>query len=134
MDSLPDEVSPSLYCLDKNDLSRSPATQTLGEEYTDIWQYSIFNKSTPPSLLARAVLILLSVVPSYLLGKWGNALNNTSHPERAKWFKTIPTALEVAAELNLALFYLRGTYYDPVKRLMGIQHVRVLGLQYPQQF
>lgn len=134
MDSLPDEVSPSIYCLDKNDLSRSPATQTLGEEYTDIWQYSIFNKSTPPSPLARVVLILLSVVPSYLLGKWGNALNNTSHPERAKWFKTVPTALEVVAELNLALFYLRGTYYDPVKRLMGIQHVRVLGLQYPQQF
>jgi len=73
--------------------------------------------------LARAVLVLLSVVPSYLLGKWGNALNNTSHPERAKWFKTIPTALEVAAELNMAFFYLRGTYYDPVKRLMGIQHI-----------
>lgn len=104
-------------------LTTGRATQTLGEEYTDIWQYSIFNKSTPPSPLARAVLVLLSVVPTYLLGKWGNALNNASHPERAKWFKAIPTALEVAAELNLAFFYLRGTYYDPVKRLMGIQHI-----------
>jgi len=29
-------------------------------------------------------------------------------------------------EVNLAVFYLRGTYYDLVKRLLGIQHVSPL--------
>jgi hypothetical protein len=29
-------------------------------------------------------------------------------------------------EVNLAAFYVRGTYYDLVKRLLGIQHVSPL--------
>ena len=29
-------------------------------------------------------------------------------------------------EVNLAVFYMRGVYYDLVKRLLGIQHVSPL--------
>ena len=39
---------------------------------------------------------------------------------------TLPVGLEVLAEINLAIFYLRGTYYDIVKRLFGVRHVRSL--------
>ena len=58
------------------------------------------------------------------MGRWGrsSALNN-SHPTVAKWFTIIPTAMDIATEVNLAIFYLRGSYYDFVKRLIGIQHV-----------
>lgn len=34
--------------------------------------------------------------------------------------------LEVFSELNLAVFYLRGTYYEGVRRMLRIRHVCVL--------
>ena len=102
----------------------SPAIQTLGEEYTDIWQYSTSQNSIPPSPSMRTAVILASLIPSYVMGRWGHssALNN-SHPTVAKWFIIIPTAMDIATEVNLAVFYLRGSYYDLIKRLIGIQHV-----------
>jgi len=63
-------------------------------------------------------------VPSYALGRWGQSTSLTqSRPQLAKWLRRLPTAIDIAAELNLAIFYLRGTYYGLVKRFMGIQHV-----------
>ncbi|KIM47963.1 hypothetical protein M413DRAFT_439658 [Hebeloma cylindrosporum] len=105
-------------------LTTGRAIQTLGEEYTDIWQYSASQNSIPPSPSMRTAVILASLVPSYVLGRWGHssALNN-SHPTVAKWFKIIPTAVDIATEVNLAVFYLRGSYYDLVKRLIGVQHI-----------
>ncbi|KAF9015422.1 hypothetical protein BDQ17DRAFT_1395712 [Cyathus striatus] len=71
------------------------ATQTLGEEYTDIWQYS----------LAHGV----SSQSGYLnLSRRLQAVSN--------W-------LEVITEINLAVFYLKGSYYDLTKRIMKIQHL-----------
>jgi len=35
------------------------ATQTLGEEYTGIWQYSTVNRHLPPGPTTRASLVLL---------------------------------------------------------------------------
>ncbi|KAF8912908.1 peroxisome assembly protein per8 [Gymnopilus junonius] len=105
-------------------LTTGRATQTLGEEYTDIWQYSSFDKAFPPSLATRTALILTSFFPAYVLGRWGqsNSLQN-SHPKIARWFTTMPMILDVATEVNLALFYVRGSYYDLVKRVMGIKHI-----------
>jgi peroxin-10 len=59
-----------------------------------------------------------------MLGKWGQspALSN-SHPKIARWFRTMPIAMDIATEVNMAVFYLRGTYYDLAKRLMKIQHL-----------
>jgi len=41
----------------------------------------------------------------------------------ASTLHVLPVCLEVAAEVNLAIFYLRGTYYDLTKRILGIRHV-----------
>lgn len=100
------------------------AIQTLGEEYTDIWQHSSYSGAVPPSVSTRAALIIVSLIPSYALGRWGQSQSLIRrHPKIAKWFRWLPSLLEIATEVNLAVFYLRGTYYDLVKRLMGIQHV-----------
>lgn len=107
----------------------SAATQTLGEEYTGIWQYSPSAQTVPPPSLVRTTLIILSFVPSYFIGRLGqNVALNNRHPNVAKWLKRLPSALDVVTEIHLAVFYLRGSYYDLVKRILGIHHVGVLHL------
>ncbi|RDB29160.1 Peroxisome biogenesis factor 10 [Hypsizygus marmoreus] len=100
------------------------ATQTLGEEYTDIWQYSASSQRAPPSSRIRASLVLLPTICAYSLGRLGNAF---ALRERLPWLgevlKSLPTGLEVVSEINLAIFYLRGTYYDLLKRVFRIQHI-----------
>lgn len=106
------------------------ATQTLGEEYTDIWQYSSFSYSTPSSR-ARVALILLPTLSAYVLGRRGSTSSfGERYPAIGKLLKMLPVGLEVLAEINLAVFYLRGTYYDIVKRLFGIRHVCAPQLNY----
>lgn len=103
------------------------ATQTLGEEYTDIWQYSSIERKLPPSRIMRTTLILSTFLPPYILGKWGQSSTlQNRHPKTAKLLTSMPLIWEVAAEVNLALFYIKGTYYDLIKRLMGIKHVRII--------
>jgi len=100
------------------------ATQTLGEEYTGIWQYSPSAQSVPPSSLVRTTLIILSLVPSYFLGRLGQTVVlNNRHPNVAKWLNRLPSAIDVVTEIHLAIFYLRGHYYDLVKRMLGIHHI-----------
>lgn len=114
---MPLQIAPDLITV-------SQAIQTLGEEYTGVWQYSAFRDSVPPSATTRAALILLSLVPSYALGRWGRSYSLIqSYPELAKWLRKLPAALEIVTEVNLTGFYLRGTYYDLVKRIMGVQYV-----------
>ncbi|KAJ6626933.1 Pex12 amino terminal region-domain-containing protein [Mycena sp. CBHHK59/15] len=105
-------------------LTTARATQTLGEEYTDIWQFSAFQQIAPPSRLVRAALILLPTLPTYLLARWGDWAPDDGRPSQVrKALKALPTTLEVLTEINLAIFYVNGTYYDLVKRLLGIQNV-----------
>ncbi|KAJ7293841.1 Pex12 amino terminal region-domain-containing protein [Mycena rebaudengoi] len=105
-------------------LTTARATQTLGEEYTGIWQYSGLHNSLPPPPLVRAALVLLPTVPAYLLARWGNNDTPDTQPSRFRSaLKAVPTTLEILTEINLALFYVHGTYYDLVKRLLGIQKV-----------
>lgn len=99
------------------------ALQTLGEEYTDIWQYSSPLDRVPPSRIARVLLVLLPTIPGYLLPRISNSPRIPSRI--ATFLKRLPTILEVITEVNLALFYLTGTYYDLVKRLLRIRHVCV---------
>uniref|UniRef100_A0A8H8CRF1 RING-type E3 ubiquitin transferase n=1 Tax=Psilocybe cubensis TaxID=181762 RepID=A0A8H8CRF1_PSICU len=105
-------------------LTTGRATQTLGEEYTDVWQYSSHTRTAPPPVFTRATLIVLTLLPSYILGRWGqsSALNH-ANPQVSKWLKKIPAVISVVAEVNLAVFYLKGTYYDVIKRLTGVQHI-----------
>ena len=98
------------------------ATQTLGEEYTDIWQYSSTHQRFPPHGRVRLALILLLTLPQYLVTRWSHVLPSSP------WIpiSTLRGALSVASELNLAIFYVGGVYYDVVKRALGIQYVRLL--------
>jgi peroxin-10 len=98
-----------------------PAAQTLGEEYTDIWQST--TSGIGVSQRSRLALILLPVLSTYVVARL-----NLRHPPGdstlGKVRQSLPATLEIAGEVNLALFYLRGVYYDLVKRVLGIRYVR----------
>ncbi|KAI0072372.1 peroxisome assembly protein per8 [Panus rudis PR-1116 ss-1] len=96
------------------------ATQTLGEEYTGIWQHSSRTDRSPSSG-TRAALILLPTLPGYLVSKWGSSLSPGSRLQTL--LRRLPTALEVLSEVNLAIFYLRGSYYTLVKRVLGVRYI-----------
>lgn len=97
------------------------ATQTLGEEYTDIWQRTT---TVPPSRLTRAALVLLPSLPAYILTRFVNMSSvSAQSPTLAAVLKGLPIALETLTELNLAVFYIRGVYYDVLKRLLRVRHV-----------
>jgi len=90
--------------------------QTLGEEYTDIWQHTSDPK-LPLSFRRRLLLILVPALPSYIVARYDGGV--------MRRVKQIVNALEVLAEANLAIFYLKGIYYDLVKRVLGIKYVRI---------
>ncbi|KAI0700439.1 Pex12 amino terminal region-domain-containing protein [Cytidiella melzeri] len=101
-------------------LTVGQATQTLGEEYTGIWLHSTRTDSVPSDTL-RVALILLPTIPSYVLSKWGSSLPPGS--KLSTMLRKFPPTLEVLSEINLAIFYLRGTYYHLAKRLLGTRYV-----------
>jgi peroxin-10 len=43
------------------------------------------------------------------------------------WIRTslglVAPTFEILTEINLALFYFGGAYYDPVKRILGVRQV-----------
>lgn len=96
------------------------ATQTLGEEYTGIWLHSTHTDSIPSRNL-RAALILLPTLPRYIVSKWGSSLPPGS--KLSSVLRKLPPVLGVLAEINLAIFYLRGTYYHLMRRLLGTRYV-----------
>ncbi|KAF9040402.1 hypothetical protein BDZ89DRAFT_1060491 [Hymenopellis radicata] len=79
--------------------------QTLGEEYTNIWQYS--GASGLPLSAGR--------------GSLGTDL--MSYPRISALLKRLPTMLGVLVEMNLALFYFSGTYYHLIKRFLGLSSI-----------
>ncbi|KAJ7596605.1 Pex12 amino terminal region-domain-containing protein, partial [Mycena floridula] len=106
-------------------LTTGRAIQTLGEEYTDAWQYSTFTGlPRPASRLTLAALVLLPTVPGYILSRLRTSESLRDRlPRLASLLKRLPEVLEVAAEINLAIFYIRGTYYDLVHRLLRARHL-----------
>ncbi|KAK7468520.1 peroxisome biogenesis factor 10 [Stygiomarasmius scandens] len=105
-------------------LTTGRATQTLGEEYTDIWQYSALARQVPPSKWSRAALVLLPTLPSYVLARFVNiATLSLRAPRLAAILKNLPRVLQIVSEINLASFYIRGVYYDVNKRILGIKHL-----------
>ncbi|KZT06250.1 uncharacterized protein LAESUDRAFT_679709 [Laetiporus sulphureus 93-53] len=99
------------------------ATQTLGEEYTDIWQRSS-RQHRLPSQRARIALVLLPALPSYILARSGSSLPQSTN--LGYLLRKLPPTSEVLSEINLAAFYFRGVYYDLVKRLLGIQYISTI--------
>ncbi|KAF7798625.1 hypothetical protein EIP86_009847 [Pleurotus ostreatoroseus] len=96
------------------------ATQSLGEEYTGIWLHST-RTDKPPSLALRAALVLLPTLPSYILARWGSGLRTDS--TLGSVLRKLPPGLEVLSEINLAVFYLRGSYYTLARRLLGVRYI-----------
>ena len=103
----------------------SVAAQTLGEEYTDIWQST--SSGVGVSQSRRLALILLPVLPVYVAARL-NVRYPPGDSTLGKVRQSLPATLEIVGEINLALFYLRGVYYDLVKRVLGIRYVRGLRL------
>lgn len=89
--------------------------QTLGEEYTNIWQYSVAS-GLLPSKWTRLAVILLPALPPYLM-------SSTNHSRISVLLKHAPSVLETLVEINLALFYFSGAYYHLVKRFLGVRYV-----------
>ncbi|KZV92122.1 hypothetical protein EXIGLDRAFT_675525 [Exidia glandulosa HHB12029] len=115
-------------------LTTGLASQTLGEEYVDIWQ-RLTRSRRPPSAASRWALIALYTLPHYAASHLA-ARTQDQHPyEHATDARSrirtallalarrLPTALDVLSELNLALFYFSGIYYTLAKRILGIRHI-----------
>lgn len=95
------------------------AIQTLGEEYTNVWAHPKWARS--PRI--RAALVLLPTIPSYILARLGPPLFSC-YPRSKGVVTAVMGALDVAGEVNLAMFYISGVYYRLVRRLLGVPHVR----------
>lgn len=65
--------------------------------------------------------MLLPTLPSYMLARWGTYLPPTS--QLASLVRKLPALLEILSEINLAIFYFRGIYYDLAKRMLGLHYV-----------
>jgi peroxin-10 len=70
-------------------------------------------------------LILLPILPTYVAARL-IVRYPPGDSTLGKVRQSLPATLEIAGEVNLALFYLRGAYYDLVKRILGIRYVRGL--------
>ncbi|KAG9127940.1 peroxisome biogenesis factor 10 [Ceratobasidium sp. 392] len=111
-----DLVTNVLYFL----FASSRATQTLGEEYVGMWPYDSSTRTFLTRKL-RIALVLLPTLPGYLASKLAARLKPGSIMQAS--LRAAPPVFEVAGEINLALFYLSGTYYNLAKRLLGIKHI-----------
>ncbi|TFL06317.1 Pex12 amino terminal region-domain-containing protein [Pterulicium gracile] len=92
------------------------ATQTLGQEYTDTWYHSTRSRTTP-TIPTRAALVLIPSLSSYMVSRCQRSDNTISRLARV---------VETVSELNLAVFYLRGNYYDLLHRFLGVKHISAI--------
>ena len=102
------------------------AIQTLGEEYTNIWVHPKWARSSR----IRTALILLPILPPYILTRLGPSIY-ARYPQSKGIVTPAVNALEVAGEVNLALFYISGVYYRLVRRLLGVPHVHAFPTKCP---
>jgi peroxin-10 len=93
------------------------AIQTLGHEYTDTWQYSKYSRRSP-TVPIRAALVLIPALSSYIVARWKRNMGSV--------ITTLVQLVETGSEINLAIFYLRGDYYDILKRILGIKQISSL--------
>lgn len=121
--------------------------RTLGEEYTDVVQVHAGAKSSSlPTLSRRTAYILGSVLAPYVAAKilpklrskvraaLETRVKRLADEGKAKgreariWryilthFATIASGTPIYA-LSLAVFYFSGTYYEIVKRLLGLRYI-----------
>ncbi|EJD04219.1 uncharacterized protein FOMMEDRAFT_167453 [Fomitiporia mediterranea MF3/22] len=102
-------------------LTTGRAQQTLGEEYTNIWQYSTNEKGTP-SARKRAALVFLPAFPAYIISRYESRLSG-GNERIARILRRLPNILDIVSEINLAVFYFRGVYYNLVQRVLGVKTI-----------
>jgi peroxin-10 len=72
----------------------------------------------------RSVLILSSTIPPFLISRLTPRLTGMFPNSRvAAILRHLPQTLDIISEINLAIFYFSGTYYDLAKRIFRIRHV-----------
>ena len=69
------------------------------------------------------MLLAMTTLPRYALVFFRRRLAQPS--STSSLLSRCLEAIEVAVEVNLAMFYLRGSYYELAKRLLGIKVVSV---------
>ncbi|EJU05371.1 peroxisome assembly protein per8 [Dacryopinax primogenitus] len=94
--------------------------QTLGEEYTDVYQVSARSGRFPTHRL-RIISVLLSTLPFYLVARLSASLNPQRNPALSSLLALSQTATAVAADVNLALFYFQGRYYSLLNRFLSLR-------------
>ncbi|CAE6432992.1 unnamed protein product [Rhizoctonia solani] len=99
------------------------ATQSLGEEYVGMWPCDFHTRSLPSRKL-QAALVLLPTLPHYIYSKLNGQLTDGS--SLYTYLRALPAIVETAVEINLAFFYLTGTYYSLTKRILGIRHISTI--------
>lgn len=65
--------------------------------------------------------MLCSTLPQYLVSHLRRRFGSQGRVSR--WLASLPPAVELVSEINLAAFYLFGTYYDFTKRIFRIRQV-----------
>ncbi|PVG02262.1 hypothetical protein CPB86DRAFT_780678 [Serendipita vermifera] len=103
-------------------------TQTLGEEYVDIWMKSLYDASGSSSTRLRALLLVLPVLPVYILSK-SRTLDAFGASQSAVFkalLSVIPQLSTLAYSINLAIFYLHGKYHTLTQRLLGTPYITTL--------
>lgn len=75
--------------------------------------------------------VFASTVPSYVLYRV-IAYMNENHPRLwlTKYLARLPSVVGVFSEINLAMFYFWGSYYQFIKRLFGFRNVSLIS--YPK--
>ncbi|KZT60463.1 peroxisome assembly protein per8 [Calocera cornea HHB12733] len=94
--------------------------QTLGEEYTDVYQVSARSSRFPTARL-RAIHVALSLLPSYLLSRLASLANAQGRQTLSNALALSQTLVAAAGEVNLALFYFQGRYYSLLNRVLSLR-------------
>ncbi|KZO97914.1 hypothetical protein CALVIDRAFT_65398 [Calocera viscosa TUFC12733] len=94
--------------------------QTLGEEYTDVYQVSARSGRFPSHRL-RAIHVALSTLPGYILSRLSRLPNLQRYQTASNLLVLIQTLLGGAMDVNLALFYFQGRYYSLLNRLLSLR-------------
>ena len=70
----------------------------------------------------RAALVFLPAFPAYILSRFSTRLSG-GNKKLARVLGQLPRILDVLSEMNLAVFYFSGVYYDLVRRLLRVRNV-----------
>lgn len=80
-------------------------------------------------LQLRAALVLLPTLPPYLFARLARHLPLATDSRTSRTVKALPSIFELLGEINLAAFYIAGSYYGLASRLLRTRHVRLFIFQ-----